>query len=301
MLDQELKPLLLTFPGRAPFAAALAQYLDLEQVPVEVHRFPDGESLVRVDTRLAGRDCILFCSMRDPDEVLFPLLSMAATARELGARSVGLLAPYLAYMRQDRRFHSGEAVSARPFADLLSSHFDYLVTVDPHLHRYNRLDALYRIPSTVVSAAPMMAQWVRRRVHRPLLIGPDEESLQWVGSVAEMAGAPFLVLNKVRHDERDVEIRMPEHLDVGHHTPVLIDDILSTGNTLEKTVRGLSEQGSPPPVCMAIHAVFAGDAQQLLLDAGASQLVTTNSIEHSTNWIDLSAAVAAALRKHLRP
>jgi len=298
--EERLNPLLLTFDGRAPFAATLAQQLDMDAVPVELHRFPDGESLVRLGARLAGRDCVVFCSLQNPDSIVFPLLSAAYTARELGARSIGLLAPYLAYMRQDKRFHTGEAVSARPFAHLLSTHFDYLVTVDPHLHRYHRLDALYRTPCTVVSAVPLMAEWIRRHVDRPLLVGPDEESLQWVGAVAEMAGAPFVTLRKIRHGDTEVEIEVPDLDAVAGRTPVLVDDILSTGHTLSKTVVALKDRGFGAPICLAVHAVFAGDAERLLTQAGAARLVTANTIEHHTNAVDLTAPIAHALRKHLK-
>ncbi|TJY63330.1 ribose-phosphate diphosphokinase [Sinimarinibacterium sp. CAU 1509] len=295
-----MNPVLLTFDGRAPFAEALAQQMDMELVPVELHRFPDGESLVRMCTRLAGRDCVVFCTLKNPDSIIFPLLSAAFTARELGARSIGLLAPYLAYMRQDKRFHTGEAVSARPFAHLVSTHFDYLVTVDPHLHRYHRLDALYRVPCTVVSAVPLMAEWIRRNVEKPLLVGPDEESMQWVGAVAEMAGAPFVVLRKIRRGDVDVDIEVPELEAVQGLTPVLVDDILSTGHTLSKTVVALLERGFGAPVCLAVHAVFAGEAERLLAEAGAQRLVTANTIEHASNAVDIAAPIAHALRNYLK-
>src|SRR3546814_2966154 len=81
-----------------------------------------------------------------------PLRFAARAAREFGARSVGLIAPYLGYMRQDTRFHPGEAVSTPLFAQFLEEAFDWLVTVDPHLHRVERLQSLYRIPTAHVSA-----------------------------------------------------------------------------------------------------------------------------------------------------
>jgi ribose-phosphate pyrophosphokinase len=298
--DERLTPLLLCFDGRAPFAASLAQQSGFDVAPVSLHRFPDGESLVRLDARVAGRDCIVFCTLKEPDSILFPLLSAAYTARELGARSVGLLAPYLAYMRQDKRFHVGEAVSSRPFAHLIATHFDWLVTVDPHLHRYPRLDSIYRLPNTVVSAVPLMAEWVRRNVDKPLLVGPDAESLQWVGAVAELAGAPFIVLEKQRHGDADVDIAVPDIERWRERTPVLVDDILSTGQTLSQTVRGLRAQGLAPPLCLAVHAVFAGEAERRLADAGAARLVTANTIPHPTNAVDLTAPVAHALRAHLK-
>ena len=168
---------------------------------------------------------------------MLPLLFAAATARELGASRVGLVAPYLAYMRQDRRFKPGEAVTSRQVARLLSDAFDWLVTVDPHLHRYSSLADIYSIPTHVVHAAPLIAEWIKANVTNPLIIGPDSESEQWVAAVASDVGAPYSVLEKVRHGDRDVEIRLKDLEQWKGRTPVLVDDIISTGRTMIEAVR----------------------------------------------------------------
>jgi phosphoribosylpyrophosphate synthetase len=84
---------------------------------------------------LTSRTVVLACSLARPDEKTLPLLFAADAARDLGAAKVLLAAPCLAYLRQDRRFHAGEAVTSRSYAALLSRAFDALVTADPHLHR----------------------------------------------------------------------------------------------------------------------------------------------------------------------
>src|SRR5262249_38616457 len=154
------------------------------------------------------------------------------------------------FMRQDSRFQPGEGVTSTYFAHLLSGAVDWLVTVDPHLHRWGSLDAIYTIPCRIARAAPAIAAWVRREVGRPLLVGPDAESEQWVAAVAALCDAPFLVLEKVRRGDRDVEVSPP---DVARHdgrTPVLVDDIISTARTMIATLRHLSAAGAPAPVCV---------------------------------------------------
>jgi ribose-phosphate pyrophosphokinase len=131
---------------------------------VEVHRFPDGEGRIRITGPVEGEDAVLVAGLERPDEKVLPLLFAAATARDLGAASVGLVAPYLPYLRQDRRFHAGEGVSARYSTRLLSRSVDWLVTVDPHLHRIPRLADLFSIPAEAVHAAPLLAGWIRRHV-----------------------------------------------------------------------------------------------------------------------------------------
>lgn len=291
-----MQPLVYALPGNEAFARGLAAAWPAEFGELAVHRFPDGESLVRLDTDPRDRDVILACTLHDPDPKVLPLLLAAGSARELGARSVGLVAPYLAYMRQDRSFHAGEGRSAAHFGRLLSDHFDWLVTVDPHLHRYRSLGQICSMPTAAVPAAPLLARWIAVNVERPVLIGPDAESRQWVERIAATAGAPCVVLEKTRLGDRGVELRVPDLARWRGRTPVLADDIISSGGTMIETTRALRAQGLPPPVCVAIHAVFAQWAYWGLLEAGARHVVTTNTIPHVTNAIDVCDAVAAAGR-----
>jgi hypothetical protein len=174
-------------------------------------------------------------------------------------------------MRQDKRFHDGEAISARLFARFLEESFDWLVTADPHLHRNPELSALYRIPATRVITAPLVAVWIRDNVTDALLIGPDSESEQWVADIAQRANLPHQVLNKIRHGDRDVEVSLPDVVSARGRTPVIVDDIVSSGRTMIETL-GISSGWATGTVCIAIHAVFAGDAYEQLTAAGASAL-----------------------------
>ena len=291
-----MKPLVVAMPGNEPLADALAAEAGMDRIPATVRRFPDGESYVRADPLVQGRRVSIACTLDRPDDKLVPLLLLAAAVREAGALSVGLVAPYLAYMRQDRRFHPGETVSARHVAAWISRHFDWLTTVDPHLHRIAELSQIYGIASRVVHAVHSMAAWVQSKVRNPLLIGPDEESAQWVGDVASQANAPFVVLRKVRRGDREVEVSVPDVEHWRSHTPVLVDDIVSTARTMIAAVDHLRRAGMAPPVCVAVHAVFAQRAFEDLREAGAGDIVSCDTVAHSTNRISIVPAVAVAVR-----
>jgi ribose-phosphate pyrophosphokinase len=288
--------LLLALPGNEAPGERLAAALGCAVQPVAVHTFPDGESLVTLPPDLIGRSVALVCTLDHPDTRLMPLLLASDGARELGARRVGLVAPYLAYMRQDKRFSPGQVVSAHTFAAVLSRHIDYLVTVDPHLHRIHSLGRLYDMPSATVASAPALAAWIGREVPRPLLIGPDSESEQWTAAVAGLLGAPWLVLEKTRRGDADVSVSTIDAAQWAGHTPVLLDDILSTGRTMIAAIGRLREAGMAAPVCVAVHAILAGDAYSAILAAGAARVVSTNTIAHASNGIDLMPLVADALR-----
>ncbi len=296
-----MSPLVLPLPGNEALAAKLGATIRGDVGELTVRRFPDGESYVRLRSSPQGRAVVVVASMDRPDPKFIPLLLVLETARELGARSVGLVSPYLCYMRQDRRFQEGEAISARVFPRLIARSLDWLVTVDPHLHRITDLSEVYPVPARVVHAAPVVAAWIAKEVQRPLLIGPDSESEQWVVDVARHAGAPFVILEKVRRGDRDVEISVPDVTRWREHTPVLVDDIISTGRTMVETLGHVRRAGMRAAVCVGVHGLFAPRALEELRAAGAATLVTCDSVTHTTNEIDLSAALAAATLEMLGP
>jgi ribose-phosphate pyrophosphokinase len=290
-----LSTVVFALPGNERIAAGIATRLGVEQGGMTVRRFPDGESYVRIDTPVSGQQVAFICTLHEPDQKVPALLFAASTARELGASRIGLIAPYLAYMRQDKRFTDGESITSIHFAKLISGHFDWLITVDPHLHRWTSLGQLYSVPSLVVHAAPMLSHWIRGNVEAPILIGPDSESEQWVSAVARGAEAPYLVLEKIRRGDRDVSVSIPDIGLLRGGTPVLVDDIISTARTMMTASRHLAGHGIAPPVCVGVHTVFAGDAHAELLAAGAGRIVTANTIPHPSNAIDVTPAIADAL------
>lgn len=287
--------LVLAPDGGHPLGRLLADALGLPLGAVESRRFPDGETYLRLDAECRGRHVIIACTLDRPDPKLLPLVFLAGAARAEGAVRVGLVAPYLAYMRQDQQFRPGEAVTSRMFATLLSRHIDWLVTVDPHLHRVHTLDEIYTVPTRVVAAAPALAAWIAAHVPRPLVVGPDEESTQWVRDVATRAGAPFVVMRKVRRGDREVEIASPDVSAWRDRTAIVVDDVVSSGQTMIVTVRRLIEAGLAAPVCLAVHALFAAETAAALRAAGASGVIATNTIDHPAAAIDIVPLLAPAI------
>lgn len=287
--------LVLASGGSDTLARHLAAALGLPLGAVESRHFPDGETYLRLDADCRGRHVVLVCTLDRPDPKLLPLVFLAEAARAEGASGVGLVAPYLAYMRQDQQFRPGEAVTSRTFAALLSRHIDWLVTVDPHLHRVRALGEIYAVPSRVVAAAPALAAWIVSHVSRPLVVGPDEESAQWVRDVASRAGAPFVVMCKVRRGDRTVEVTAPDVSAWRGHTPVVVDDVVSSGQTMVATVHRLVEAGLTAPICLGVHALFAPETDAALRAAGASGIVTTNTITHPAGAIDIVPLLVPAI------
>ena len=293
------KTLLLGFPDYAPQARALAAALGVHYAEIELHRFPDGESRLRLPASLPAR-VILCRSLNDPNAKLVELLFAAGTARELGADEVMLVAPYLCYMRQDTAFHPGEAISQRILGRCLAQHFDAVVSVDPHLHRVHSLaEAIPVARALNVSAAALLGRYAAQRFGNPLLLGPDEESAQWVETAARAGGLDSAVASKQRRDDYSLSIRLPA-LRLQGRTVVLVDDIASTGRTLARAAEAVRAQGASAVHALVTHALFVEDAEIQLQNAGIRSLHSTDSISHPSNAVGLAELLAEACKGLLR-
>jgi ribose-phosphate pyrophosphokinase len=289
-----MKPLFAALPGNETMAMKLCRAAGGDLCEIETRAFPDGETYLRMTGEARGQSLALVCTLAHPNDKILPLLFAADAARDLGAARVGLVAPYLAYMRQDRRFHPGEAVSSRTFAGLISKAFDWLVTVDPHLHRYSSLGEIYAIPARALHAGALLAQWIAAKVDNPFVIGPDEESAQWVEDVARDSGAAFAVLRKQRLGDRDVRISGAELERMGDRTPVLIDDIVSSGQTMIAAAAAVAKVSTRKPVCLAVHGLFA-DGSDARIEAAGATVVSTDTIPSGRSAIDVSPLLAPAI------
>lgn len=257
----------------------------------EIHPFPDGEIRVRVPEAVTDT-VVVVCTLDHPSEKTLALTFVCDVLRGLGAKRLWLVAPYLAYMRQDIAFHPGEGVSAASYARLLSRLVDAMMTVDPHLHRIPNLEDVYTVPSTALHATDVIGDWLNGRLTgKALLIGPDRESEQWVTAVAARCGLPFRVLDKVRLGDRQVEIRVPDFSAEDFDTVVLVDDMVSTGHTLMQVARQLRAQGIGDVRAVFVHALFGEDTAEEMREAGIGELAGCNTVAHASNRIDVTPMI----------
>lgn len=288
------KHIIIPLPGNAALTQAISNLLSIEMGTIEIRAFPDNESYIRIHSEVKNKTVILVCTFNQPNSKILPLLFIAKTLKELGANKICLVAPYLAYMRQDMQFHSGEAITSTIFAQLISNYIDGIITIDPHLHRIHQLSEIYKIPSLTLHATKNISEWISSHVKNPILIGPDEESRQWVSEIAAFNNLSFVIAHKKRLGDKRVIITLPELQNMSQ-TPVLIDDIISSGVSMLESLKKLTASGLKNPICIGVHALFKNQTKKKLMDAGAKEIITCNTIIHPTNQIDITNILAKGI------
>jgi len=276
-------------------ARSIAKNIKCSYRTIKTNKFPDGEFYIRFPVGVKRKDLIIVQSLVDPNEKIVELLFIGNTAKELGAKKITLVAPYLAYMRADRRFHKGEVVSSRVLARVLSSCFDEVVTIDPHLHRIKRLSDIFSIKTKRLTSVGLIADFIKSHYKQPVIIGPDAESFQWAKAVAEQLKTKAYILKKRRFGSRDVVIKTKE-LDIRGGNVVIVDDIISTGHTMVETIRAAKRANARNIYCVCVHGLFLEGAYGKIRQAGAKRIVTTNTIPSKNSKIDVSSLIAEAIK-----
>ncbi|WP_302139060.1 ribose-phosphate diphosphokinase [Halomonas alkalicola] len=289
---------LLHFTDEAAPARRLAEACGLAAREVERHCFPDAElrlTLPFAEAQAFPETLVLYRSLDRPNDKLVELLLLARHARRQGVTRLVLVAPYLAYMRQDIAFHPGEIVSQTIVGGFLAELFDAVITVDPHLHRIERLDQAIPIAHAIaLSGAPRLAELIAEKRPGALLLGPDEEALQWVAQAAGLTGLDHATCRKVRRGDRDVEIHLPD-TPVAGRAVVLMDDVASSGHTVARAAEALKAAGAASVDVALTHALFAGDALAVIREAGVGEVWSTDCITHDSNAIAMAPVLAEAL------
>lgn len=275
---------------------AIAKKLRARHYNLIVDKFPDDELHVRFNFGLNNKTAILIQSFyKNISDSVIEVIFAAQTARELGAKKIILVASYFPYMRQDKRFHKGEAISQRIIAGLIDKYFDAVYMMDPHLHRRNKLEYLFKIKSKKLTANNLIANYIKKHIKNPVIIGPDEESYKWARNVSDMLEAESRILKKKRYSSYHVKVKLNKKIDLKNKNVVIVDDIVSTGNTILETTKILRRLGAKNIHCICVHGIFINNALAKLRKAGI-KVVSTNTIPSKVAKIDVSGVIADSLK-----
>lgn len=285
------------FPGDEGPVARLATALGVPSAIVDVKTFPDGETLPTVPVTRATT-VIVYRALNQPNTRLVPLLQAADAWRRAGVARLVLVAPYLAYLRQDAVFAPGQPLSRDLICRWLGGAFDRLVTVQAHLHRTASLTETLGIPATNIDIGGDLAA-LAGAGERLLIVGPDSESRPWVEAAAVRLGADWTAFDKQRLGDREVRLSLDVTAKVAGRATLLLDDICSSGGTLVQAIHHLRQAGAASIDVAVAHALFDAEALARLREAGARRIVSSDSILHSTNALDLTGRLADVLRSEI--
>jgi ribose-phosphate pyrophosphokinase len=277
-----------------------AQLLHAEYIDTEIKRFPDGELYVRFLGDVSNNEVIVIQSMgHQPNIYLIELFLMLDALKDLKAKRIIAVLPYFAYARQDERFKPGEAVSLKTISRLIeAAGANHIFTIDAHRHRVIDQDKLTTIPLDDLSAMSELAKYMAEKhtLKNPAIIGPDVEAGAWAKIAANALGVDFDALEKKRFDAETVEIR-PRKLDISGRDVLVVDDIISTGNTIIKAIDVLKKNGAKDIYVACTHPLLVLNALVRIYQAGALDVVGTDTVHSPISFVSVAPVIANAIKK----
>jgi len=279
-------------PASQLLATRLASLLKCDVDLTDYKEFPDGEVYCRVTGKIKGADIVIVQSTYHATDLIY-LLELIDACDE--ADSVTVVAPYFGYARQDKRFKSGEPVTARALAKCIKSDRIFTVNIhDPSILKY------FPCPANDINAAPELGSYIDGLGLRdPVLLAPDDGALNLVRSASEPRKLHYDYLEKTRISGDEVKIA-PKNLDVTGRDVVLMDDIVSTGGTIAEAIKLLKMNGVCDVYVACVHAVLARNAYIRLYDAGVKSIISTDTLEKATSHVTVAPIIAGALKEPLK-
>jgi len=276
-------------------AKNISKNLKCDYSDLSVKKFPDGELYLKFETELKNQDVVLVQSLHPSDEALLELIFAIHTAKDLGAKKVRVVIPYLAYIRQDKRFNPGECVSSKIVGSLLSV-ADEIITIDPHLHRFKSLNEVFKTKAVKLSANDLIQDYISKNFKDPVIIGPDAESYQWAQSIAKKIKASTAILQKDRINSYEVHVKLNSEINVRNKELIIIDDIISTGKTILEAIKVIKKMKPKSITVISIHGIFADPSTLDFIREYSNSIITTNTIKNPYSKIDVSKLISDSLK-----
>jgi ribose-phosphate pyrophosphokinase len=254
-------------------------------------RFPDYEFYVRILDDISGEHVIIVQTSY-PDHNIVELFLLQNAVEESGANEISVVIPYFGYARQDKKFQDGEPISAKAMANLISLNADRVITVDPH--KEHILD-FFSTSAYSCSAVPELAKYLKDK-DIDMILAPDKGALERAKQASEIIECDFDYMDKTRIDDSTIEIK-PKKLNAQNKNVAIIDDIISTGGTMAKSIQQLKKHGAKNVFVACTHGLFAGDATKILGSAGCNEIISTDTIQSDFTKVKISPCISPFFKK----
>jgi ribose-phosphate pyrophosphokinase len=300
-----MRPFVVPGSAHPALAAELARELECEVAPCRLERFPDGEPDVEIEATLRGQPVFVVQPLGPPvGDHLLELLLLADACRRAGSGSITAVVPYVGLARQDRVTKEGRPLGAKVLADALGlGGFSQVIAVDLHSPV---VASCFEAPVAHLTAVPVLAAALRARVREEsIMVAPDLGAVRLAEAYARSLRLPLAVVSKARVSPLEVAVRSVVG-DVRGKRPIVVDDMISTGSTVEAAVAAALAQGARPEVVVAAtHGVF-GEALGARLDRPeVLRVVVTDSLKGAAGSparlevVPLAPLLAEAVRRIL--
>lgn len=288
-------------------AKAISDITGFALAQVSARKFPDGESYVRIDSKIPDEAIIVQSAFPNQNDSLIELALMADAAKDAGAKTLRAVIPYFPYARQNKKFQDGEALSIKTIANILkSAGIEEIITVDAHFHRKPEKFGFYGMRATNVSAGKALLDFVKKVIPDFSVIGPDfgsSDIIEFAGGgntlkkekTCPLCGKPSVTQCKCGNSEKNYEANFSSDLDLSGKNVVILDDMIASGTTMIKAIEKIRQSGAQKIAAVATHGLFLKGSLKILQEK-TDLLAVTDSIQTSVSKVSVAGVVAEALK-----
>jgi ribose-phosphate pyrophosphokinase len=300
-----MEKILIAGPASQSLSILIAEELNIPYINTEFKRFPDGENYLRLniedETSIADKEVIIVQStgpsfQGSQNERLFQLLMMIDSVIRIGVENIKVVVPYLAYARQDKIFRPGESKFANVIVRLIDSmEIDEFYTVDVH---NPEIMEEFTCKAINIDSMQVLADYIKAKGGKDIVVvSPDKGAVERSKAFASHFGedVPVDFFEKKR-DVETGEITMSGKLSLENKDVVIADDIIATGGTMAKAINLSKQSGAKKVYAVATHALLLENATYRILDAGANEIIGTDSIDNEVSKVSLAKPIADYLK-----
>jgi len=292
---------ILTGPASEVLGSKIVSLLKTEPTFIKFKKFPDGEHYIKIEGEISDQDIIIIQTTSFPqNDNFFDLFLIIESLIQLNPKSISIVIPYMAYSRQDKRFLEGESLSSKLISQILENISEnkakYFITFD--IHSNNIKDFFKKFTFINLSAIPLIADYLKKYdLKEPVVIAPDKGALDKAKELGGLLNASFTHLEKRRSKSTGEIETTVKDLSVKEVDVIFIDDMISTGGTMIKGINMAISQGARDIYVACTHPILINDAKIKILNAGAKEIIGTDSIPSESNQISLSSAIVNFLKE----
>ncbi|MGB9168051.1 MAG: ribose-phosphate pyrophosphokinase [Nitrososphaeraceae archaeon] len=286
-------------PASEQLASNIAKRLNIKVIKPELRIFADGESKIKIES-VENKQCIIIQSLYPPiDRHIIQLLMMIQKCRKDKALKTIVVIPYMAYARQDKAFLEGEVISISILAEIIEYFgVSRVITVD--IHSESSLSYFGNIIKNI-SAIPVLAEYALQNIflNNAIIISPDFGGLKRAQKFGQIIQREVTFLKKTR-DRPTGMVSIEDVLDfkVKDKDVILVDDMISTGNSIIKACEVLRKNGADSIFVICSHALLLDKALDKIIRAGTTEIISTNSIPNSCSKVDLSKIISEVISEN---